>query len=233
MPTLPDLSVILPAFNEQAVISGTLNKVIQYTARSGAKKEIIVVNDGSTDKTKEIVEAMQKEHPEIKLINHASNLGYGQALRSGFNGAVCEWLFLMDSDGQFDINELDALNNYAKDYDLIIGWRKRRADAWHRRLFGFGYTLTMNILFGMRFKDIDCAFKLFRKSAWQKVQPITSTDHKIFTVEWLWRSKKSGLKIKEIPVSHYPRQQGKPTGARPDVVWQMFKALWQMRFSKR
>ena len=113
---------------------------------------------------------------------------------------------------------------------MVIGYRAKRADAWHRRFFAEGYVMVMNVLFGMHIRDIDCAFKLFRKSAWRAAQPITSHDHKMFSVEWLWNSTRKHLRIKELPAEHYPRLKGVQTGARPDVIVQMLKALFRLRF---
>jgi glycosyltransferase involved in cell wall biosynthesis len=225
-----DVSIVLPAYNEEAVISETLGRIFEYIGAQNTDFEIIVVNDGSADRTHDIVAGFRSFHPQLKLVDHPKNKGYGEALRSGFDAATKDWIFLMDSDGQFDITELDNLAEYASANDMVLGYRARRADSWHRVFFGWGYTTLMNMLFGMKFKDIDCAFKLFRRSAWQAAKPVKSSDHKMFTVEWLWHSKKAGLRIKELPVNHYPRIKGKQTGARADVIWQMLRALVKLRF---
>ena len=223
------LSVVLPAYNEEAVIAETIAGVLAYGRKRGISFEIIVVNDGSRDRTAAIVEDLQSAHAEVCLVTHSQNKGYGEALRSGFDAASMDWIFLMDADGQFDITQLDEFMLYAEGHDMVIGYREHRADALHRVIYGWGFTLLMNLLFDMRYVDIDCAFKLFRRSAWKAVQPIASTDHKIFTVEWLWRAKRVGLKIKELPVRHYPRMKGSQTGARLDVIWEMLKSLLKLR----
>jgi glycosyltransferase involved in cell wall biosynthesis len=187
------------------------------------------VNDGSHDRTRTVVEDLQRTHAEIRLVNHTQNKGYGEALRSGFNAASMDWLFLMDSDGQFDIAQLDEFMPYTHKHDMVLGFRERRADALYRVLYGWGFTFLMNLFFDMHYKDIDCAFKLLRRSAWKAVQPIASTDHKVFTVEWLWRAKRAGLHTKELPVRHYPRTKGTQTGARADVIWQMIRSLAMLR----
>jgi glycosyl transferase family 2 len=224
-----NLSIVLPAYNEEAVIAETIAGVLAYGRQRGIPLQIIVVNDGSRDRTAAIVEDLRNVHSEIHLVTHGRNKGYGEALRSGFDAASMGWIFLMDADGQFDITQLGEFLPYAEGNDMVIGYRKRRADALHRVIYGWGFTLLMNLLFDMRYEDIDCAFKLFRTSAWKRVQPIASTDHKIFTVEWLWRAKCRGLKIKELPVRHYQRTKGTQTGARLDVISQMLKSLLKLR----
>ena len=226
---LSSLSIVLPAYNEEAVIAETITAVLAYGHKRGLLLQIIVVNDGSRDRTAAIVRDLRSVHPEIELVTHIRNKGYGEALRSGFDAASMEWNFLMDADGQFDITQLDEFVPHAKMHDMVIGYREHRADALHRVIYGWGFTLLMNLLFDIRYADIDCAFKLFRRSAWKAVQPITSTDHKIFTVEWLWRAKGAGLNIKELPVRHYRRVKGSQTGARADVIWQMLKNLLKLR----
>ncbi len=227
--SLSSLSMVLPAYNEEAVIAETISRVLAYGRKRGIPFEIIVINDGSRDCTPAIVRDLQSAHAEIRLVSHRQNKGYGEALRSGFDAASMDWIFLMDSDGQFDIAQLDEFMPWAEGHDMVIGYREHRADALHRVVFGWGFTLLMNLLFDMRYADIDCAFKLFRRSAWKAVQPIASTDHKIFTVEWLWKAKRSGLNIKELPIRHYQRIKGTQTGARLDVIWQMLGSLLRLR----
>lgn len=229
---ITNLSVVLPAYNEEAVIAETVAGVLAYGRERGIDLEVLVVNDGSLDRTGAVAREIQRANSEIVLVTHEKNRGYGEALRSGFNAASKEWIFLMDADGQFDINELDAFVPFSEAYDMIIGYRAYRADPLHRVIFGWGFTLLMNALFGMRFKDIDCAFKLFRRSCWLSVQPIASTDHKIFTVEWLLRSKRARLRINQLPVRHLPRLKGSQTGARIDVIWQMAPSLLKLRFAR-
>ena len=227
---LASLSIVLPAYNEEAVIADTVRHVITQGEKYGCAFEIIVVNDGSRDNTPRIVEDLCTHDARIRVVHHNINKGYGEALRSGFATATKEWIFLMDADGQFDMTNLEEFFPHTDTHDMLLGYREKRADTPLRVLLGWGYTTCMNVLFAMRFKDIDCAFKLFRRSAWKAVQPITSTDHKIFSTEWLWKSAQRKLRIKELPIPHYPRRAGVSTGAKPDIIWEMFKALIKLRF---
>ncbi|HBE90441.1 MAG TPA: glycosyltransferase family 2 protein [Candidatus Andersenbacteria bacterium] len=223
------LSVVLPMFNEERAITGTLENVSSYLTKSGALYEIIVVDDGSKDGSVGAVNSLIKKGALIKLIQHSHNQGYGEALWTGFNAARLERILLMDSDGQFRIESVEQLWPFADEFDVVVGTRRNRADGGLRRMFSWGYTLLINLLFGLSLKDIGCGFKLFKREVWVKIQPINSRDHKIFTVEWMWRLKQRGVKIKEVAVTHFSRQGGRPTGARWDVVWQMLKALVALR----
>lgn len=229
---LSSLSVVLPAYNEEGALPSTLRSVLAYMRDRRLRAEVIVVDDGSRDRTAEVVTDAQRDSPEIRLIRHERNRGYGEALRSGFSAAQSEWIFLMDADGQFDITNLDSFLPSTDDADMILGYREHRADRWSRRVLTWGYTRLMGMLFHLPLRDHDCAFKLFRRSTWEAAQPIRSTDHKIFTVEWLSNSLRRGARMKELPVHHYPRTTGQATGARLDVIWTMVKALvrlWRRR----
>lgn len=223
------LSVVLPAYNEEAVIERVVGRVVSYLRAKDIPCEVLVVDDGSTDRTGERVQALRQRYPEVRLLTHARNRGYGEALRSGFGEARNAWVLLMDADGQFDIGSCDAFLVRVEEADMIIGFRANRADPFFRAAFTFLYTKVVSVLFGLPFRDPGCAFKLFRRSAWHAAQPVRSTDHKVFTVEWLLNARRAGLTIVECPVSHHPRTSGRSTGARPDVIWKTLAALLDLR----
>lgn len=230
---ISSLSVVLPCFNEELVIQETLEKSISYLRRLSFPFEVIVVNDGSLDRTCEILEELRGLYPEMLLVHHAKNRGYGQAIASGFNAARNEWLFLMDADGQFDIRELDSLLPFASGYDMVLGYRASRADPWHRVLFTRWYQWTLRGCMGLRLRDVGCAFKLFSRKSWRASQPIHSRDHKIFIAEWLYKSIQNRCRYQEVAVSHYPRLRGRATGARLDVIGVTLKALVSLVWRER
>lgn len=223
------ISVMLPAYNEAEVIEDTINKILLYLRHSSLEGEIIVVDDGSEDETGAKARQLADRDGRVRVISHDQNKGYGEALRSGFNAAQKEWIFLMDADGQFDIRELNSFLPWTGDFDMIAGYRANRADPLVRAIFTWGYNVLLKILFTLPVRDIGCAFKLFKRSLWIEVQPIESEDHKIFSVEFIWKAKKLGARIKELPVRHFVRQGGKATGSRGDVVWAMIRAMVQLR----
>lgn len=224
------LSVVLPAYNEAGVIRDVITSIRVYLKDRFRLYEIIVVDDGSTDHTAtELGRFSKDEH--IRIVRHKWNRGYGEALRSGFSAARLDWVLLMDADGQFHIQSLDRFWENTTEADVIIGFRERRADSWFRVLFTWVYIKLINLFFSMRFRDVGCGFKLFRRDTWLAVQPIVARDHKIFSVEWLWKLSQAGFRISELPVSHYPRRSGRPTGARIGVVAGMVRELIRLRLA--
>ncbi len=226
------LSVVLPAYNEAENIGRVIANVLEYLSDRQICYEIIVVNDGSTDKTKEIVIELAAQNDHIHLINHPRNLGYGSALRSGFEQAMHEYIFLTDGDGQFEISDLDQFLPYIRNSQgqilskIVIGYRAKRADMFLRSLNAWMYHLFIQWVLGLKVKDIDCAFKLFPRSVYQAVKPIKS-DGALFSAELL--GKMHDLPIIELPVKHLPRKFGLATGANLKVILTMFWECWQLK----
>jgi len=222
------LSVVLPAYNEEKNIEKTVNDAFLYLEKNVSDYEIIVVNDGSVDGTREVVERLSLSNPKIVLVNHPINLGYGSALRSGFERASLDYIFFMDSDGQFDISDIDRFLRYIEDYNVIVGYRGKRADPFIRSLNTWLYHLYIRFLFGLKLRDMDCAFKLFPRAAYYDIRPIKSGGA-LFSAELLIKLGKKGFKIKEVPVRHFPRRFGKQTGANLKVILRMFKECWKLK----
>lgn len=222
------LSVVLPAYNEEENIEHTVNSCLIYLDKKFGDYEVVVVNDGSSDKTSEIVQRLTLNNSKIKLINHDINRGYGSALRTGFDNSIMDFIFFMDSDGQFDISELSQLIEKIEDNTAVIGYRRKRADTSIRLLNQKLYHQYIKIIFGLGVRDIDCAFKIFARSSYEKIKPIKS-DGALFSAELLIKLLRSGLKIVEVPVNHYPRQFGSQTGANLGVIFKMFKESWKFR----
>ena len=160
---LKEISVFFPAYNEEANISSTVEKAIDFLPAVADKWEIIVVNDGSKDKTEEVVKTLIKKEKRISLINHYPNKGYGEAIKSGLYGAKYEWIFYTDSDGQFNFEEINNFIPATENSQIIVGFRINRQDSLIRKIFGWGWTQLSNILLGIKVKDVDCAFKLVKK----------------------------------------------------------------------
>lgn len=224
------ISVVLPTHNEEENITKIVLDCILFLRKTFSVFEIIVVNDGSNDKTKEIVEQLLSDNKSVKLVNHAVNKGYGSALRSGFENSVNDYIFFMDSDGQFDINDLKFLLNRLSwgCNEAAIGYRKKRADNYIRKLNQFLYHQYIKFFFGLEVKDIDCAFKLFPREVYNMVKPIKS-DGALFSAELLLKLVKNGVHLNEVPVSHYPRKFGDSSGADIAVIFKMFKESWKYK----
>jgi glycosyltransferase involved in cell wall biosynthesis len=222
------ISVVLPAYNEVENIEHTIDSSALYLAGRSIDYEIIVVNDGSTDGTDRLVEELARQNPRIRLINHPQNLGYGSALRSGFERASLDYIFLMDSDGQFDISDLDRFLPHINEFNAIIGYREKRADSIVRSLNAWMYHIFIHIVFDLKAKDMDCAFKLFPRDIYRAIRPIQSNGA-LFSAEFLLKFHMHGFSILEIPVRHFPRQFGTQTGASLRVIFKMFKECWRLK----
>ena len=224
------ISAVLPAYNEEAAIERTVLDVASVLSGLVQEFEVIVVDDGSRDGTARVLEDLQSRYPELPLVvvTHPRNRGYGAALASGFDAARKDLIFLTDGDRQFDVAELAAfLPALDPGTDLVIGWRRQRADPPLRRLNAFGWRLLVNGLFGYTARDVDCAFKLFRRRVWEGLT--VHARGATFSAELLVKARRRGYRVRELPVSHYPRAAGRPTGARPAVIARAFRELFRLR----
>jgi glycosyltransferase involved in cell wall biosynthesis len=218
------LSIILPAHNEEVAIRETVCSVRDTVSAWTQDFEMIVVNDGSTDKTRTIVEKMASEDKRIRLINHAENQGYGAALVSGFAAITKELAFFMDSDGQFDIRDLEHFFPLIEAYDAVLGYRIQRRDAWMRKLNAWGWKMLVRLVFGLRVRDIDCAFKLYRSAFFRTCR--LETRGAMINTEILYKFTQAGYTYTEVGVRHLPRLGGRASGARLTVILRAFRELF-------
>ena len=217
METLQALSVVVPLFNEEENVEATVEEVRAKILPRVPLCEIILVDDGSRDRTASMCDALAAAHPRlVRTIHHPQNLGYGAALRSGFAAATHPVIFYTDGDIQFDLAEIDRLLPLLEGADIVTGYRINRQDPWHRRLNAGTYNLVMRVLFGVKLRDLDCAFKLYRKTIFDVIH--TKSDGILISGEILVQAVQHGLVIREVGVTHYPRQRGTPTGNKPLVV---------------
>jgi glycosyltransferase involved in cell wall biosynthesis len=223
------LSAVLPAYNEEAIIERTVRHVSGVLSGLVSDFEVIVTNDGSRDRTGAILADLARREPDLRLrvVTHERNCGYGAALASGFDAASKDLIFLTDGDKQFDVSELaDFLPAMDAQTDLVIGWRRNRADPPLRLLNAWGWKTLVNTLFGYTARDVDCAFKLFRRSVWDSLT--VHARGATFSAEFLVKARRLGFRVRELPVSHYPRTAGSPTGARLSVIVRAFVELFHL-----
>jgi glycosyltransferase involved in cell wall biosynthesis len=167
-----------------------------------------VVDDGSRDQTGIILDRLARELPYLRVIHHNKNMGYGNALISGFRNAGKDLIFYTDGDGQYDVREIHTLlANLAPGIDLVNGYKIRRADAWYRIWLGTLYRLAMNRLFGLSIRDVDCDFRLFRRYIFQRIS--LESPSGVICVEMAKKFELAGFRMAEVPVSHYPRKYGR------------------------
>lgn len=210
------LSVILPAYNEEALIATTLSMVMSVLTTWMQDFEVIVVNDGSKDRTAEMVARLAAYDRRIRLINHPVNKGYGAALVTGFESVTKELTFFMDSDGQFDIRDLIRFFPLIEEYGAVVGYRRDRQDTWMRKLNAWGWKHLVGFIFGVQVRDIDCAFKLFRTEFFRRQR--LETRGAMINAEILYKLARAGYTYTEVGVQHLPRRAGKATGAKPTVI---------------
>jgi glycosyltransferase involved in cell wall biosynthesis len=222
------LTVSLPAYNEQDNIGPMVHLVRDQVGPLVEDLEIIVVDDGSADDTASVVAAIAQEDPRVRLIRHPVNQGYGAAVYDGVWAATKECIFFTDSDRQFSLEELPRFMARLAEADLVIGYRYARSDPWFRRLFGQGWSWLVNLMFGYTARDVDCAYKLFRRQVIETIQ--VDSRGATFSAEFLVRAKRAGLRIVEEPVSHHPRVAGSQTGANPRVILRAFRELAKLRW---
>ena len=210
---IKSLSVFFPTYNEEGNIKSTVTKAKAVLQKYVENWEILIVNDGSTDRTKEISEELSMEDERIKVFNHEVNRGYGASLKSGFYNAKYPWIVFTDSDGQFDFSEINSFfeKQQETNADLVIGYYKKRRVSKFKIITSRMWEIAVMILFGLHVHDIDCGFKLVSKTVIDKIPKLESERGAFISSEFLIKAKKSGFKIVEIPVTHLPRLQGKGT----------------------
>ena len=227
-----NLSVFFPAFNEEENIEKTLNDALKVLDGLNLKNyEIIVVDDGSKDKTVSIVKELSKENPKVRLVEHKSNQGYGNALKTGFKEAKYEWIAFADSDGQFDFSEITKFLEEADNADFVLGYRIKRADSVLRTFFTWVWKMVAKILLGLSAKDYSCGFKLIKRESYKKTLPLIAGE-KVTQIEMLVKANRLGFRFAEVGVHHYPRKFGTQTGADLKVVikslFDLIKLWWKL-----
>ncbi len=221
------LSLVLPAHNEEDNIGLVVSQALEVLPRFTSNFEIVVVNDGSRDQTRQILDALADAHPEVKPIHHEVNRGYGGALVSGFKATSGDYVMFMDSDRQFDINDLALLSPFVGSFDIVAGFRRERNDPLHRRINAEVFNTVVRTLYGVHMRDIDCAFKVFRG---EMLRGITLTSSgALINTEMQARLRRKGATLQQVAVNHYPRVAGTATGADPGVIAHAMKetlTLW-------
>ncbi|MCS6884260.1 MAG: glycosyltransferase family 2 protein [Acidobacteriota bacterium] len=214
---------VLPAYNEEENIETAARNLLEVLRKLPfEEREVIIVNDGSTDRTGEIADRLSTELPEIRVIHHPKNLGYAKALKSGFTNARSDLIFYTDSDNQFDVREIKNFIAPIEDYDIVCGFRIYRYDPLTRLFLSWGFNLLVRIIFRIRVRDIDCAFKLFRREVFEKV---TIESEKFFVdAEILAKARYHKFSMTELGVRHYPRMAGR-SSVRPSHIFYTLKEL--------
>jgi glycosyltransferase involved in cell wall biosynthesis len=222
-PNTESLSVFFPCYNEQDNVRRVYQSAVVVLENIGVNYQLIFVDDGSRDRTAKVVDDIAAADPRVSVVHHPTNLGYGAALQSGFRAATKKLVFYTDGDGQFDLNELPALIPLMKHYDIVSCFRLDRRENLIRKFNAWCWTRFVCFLFHLRLKDINCAFKLFKREVFDNLE-LRSTGALINT-EILARAIRRGYTITQVGVHHLPRTSGRSTGSRPDVIFRAFREL--------
>ena len=213
----PGISVFFPAYNDAATIRALVTKALNVLPTLTDDFEVIVVNDGSSDGTRAKLDALAKSHPELRVVHHSRNEGYGAALRSGFSAAQKDLIFYTDGDGQYDVRELQVLYPLlTSEVDVVNGFKIKRADNRSRKILGALYNSLARLFFLLPIRDVDCDFRLIRRSAVAPLK-LTVTSGAI-CVELVYQLHRNGCRFAEVPVHHYPRPHGRSEFFTPDRV---------------
>jgi glycosyltransferase involved in cell wall biosynthesis len=223
-----NISVFYPTYNEEANIEALVTRTVETLKRVAGKWEVIIVDDGSKDKTGEVAQMLVKKFPGVRHVRHEKNRGYGGAVKTGLKEAKLDWIFFTDGDGQFDVAELELLVPAAESAEMVAGYRINRQDPLLRKLNAFAWGTLVRTLFGLhgKVRDIDCAFKLFQRRVVDQCE--FKAEGAMISTELLVRAKKMGYRFHEVGVHHYPRKAGKQTGANPKVILRAFKELFNL-----
>lgn len=230
-----NLSIFFPFWNEEKNIVNVVKKAIPVAKKIANKWEIIIIDDGSSDRTLQIANNLAKNNPNLKVIHHEKNRGYGAALKSGFENSKYDLIVFNDGDGQFDFSQIDRFIEKINPVDLVIGYRKKRHDHPFRHLLMNLLKIWDFVFFNFYFRDIDCGFKLFKKETLSKIMPFKS-EGAMITTEILAKAKRANLKIGEVPVTHYPRIYGDQSGGNLRVVIrairESFVLWWDLNYGR-
>ncbi len=228
VPARLSLSLVLPCFNEEPNLRTTIADAQEWFALNDVDGEIIAVNDGSSDGSKQLLEQLRSEVPNLRVVEHDKNRGYGAAIRSGCDQATKQWIAFMDADGQFKARDFERLLPLTDEADYVTGIRAKRADTVQRWLNSRMYNLLVQVLLGVHPSDINCGMKIFRRAIWPTIRPVHATGA-LINAEMFYAMRGAHIPFREALVPHYPRLAGKPTGANLRVILRTFKELWKLK----
>ncbi|MFO8057583.1 MAG: glycosyltransferase family 2 protein [bacterium] len=220
------ISAVLPAHNEQGNLEGVIGALVPALEKHSSGFEVIVVDDGSADGTFEVASRLAGDDPRIRPVRHEENQGYGAALRTGFDAAQKDWMFFMDADGQFEPADLEKLVRLAGTSRFVAGERTSRQDPFHRLLYGRLFSGAMRLLFGIKARDVNCAFKLFQKDiikGWSFVSRGALINTELFLAARL-----KGIEPVQVPVTHLPRAAGRSSGGSLPVILRAAVEVWRL-----
>jgi glycosyltransferase involved in cell wall biosynthesis len=202
------VSIFFPCYNDWGTMAGMVLMTLRTARKLGLDFDLTIVDDGSAEHTQNLLEEIALRFPEVRILRHEKNRGYGGALRSGFAAATKDWIFYTDGDAQYDVRELEALIEKAvPEVDIVQGYKIARGDPLHRKIIGRVYHWGVKIAFGLPYRDVDCDFRLIRRRVFDKIK--LHHDSGVICVEMMTKIDRAGFRGVEVPVHHYQRAHGK------------------------
>jgi Glycosyl transferase family 2 len=227
------IAIVMPAYREEANLARTVRDFLATAESLGVPHSIIVVNDGSSDRTGEIADQLAADYPgRVYAVHHEINRGYGHAVSTGIRAALGRfshrWLFLTDSDGQFRSDDLAMFLEEARREraDAVVGYRPQRADPLHRRINAFLWTRLSGLMLPVGVRDVDCAYKLIDRRLLHGVS--LNGGGATISPEIISNLRMQGARIIERPVRHFPREHGEQTGANLRVILRSLAGLMRL-----
>lgn len=220
------LTITYPCYNEEGNVERVTRNAVTIGRKFTSDLEVVVVNDGSRDRTGEIADRLAAEFPEVKVVHNKPNQGYGGALSAGFRAATKNWIFYTDGDGQFDMNEIGDILPLLETHDIVSCYRLDRKDPFMRKANAFAWSLLVNAIFRIGLRDIDCAFKIYPKTFIDDIE--MRSKGALIDTEMLAKARRRGMSIAQRGVHHYPRTAGSQTGANLKVILRAFKELFKL-----
>ncbi|HMQ33211.1 MAG TPA: glycosyltransferase family 2 protein [Chloroflexaceae bacterium] len=227
----PSITAFFPAFNDAGTIGSMVVSAIETLEAVTDDYEVIVVENGSTDYTVQVLESLAEHYPRLRVLPHRQPLGYGGALRVGFASATKDLIFYTDGDAQYDPRELTLLLPAMRDdIDIVNGWKIDRSDPLHRKIIGRVYHHTVKLLFGFKLRDVDCDFRLIRREVFDVVE--LESDSGTICLELVKKLQDAGYRFAEVPVHHYHRTYGESQFFNFPRLWrtgvQLIQLWWKL-----
>ncbi len=227
------VSLVIPAHNEAANLPGVISAAREELTRVADRFNIVLVDDGSTDDTVAVArKAMGEESALLRIVTHPTKAGYGVTVADGLRAAEGDWVAFMDGDGQFDPHDLRRLVALSASADLIAGWRVHRADPWHRSVVSRTFNVLVTILYGIHYRDVDCGFKLMRRSVLDAAAPLRARSA-LLNTELYFKCQGSGLTVAQVGLTHHPRLAGVRSGGRLRPILRAIAEVVRLRLELR
>jgi glycosyltransferase involved in cell wall biosynthesis len=219
----PSISFFCPAYYDEKNLPRLIPEVSKLLSEIAEQYEIIIIEDGSPDDTGKVADELAGRYPNVRVIHHPKNLGYGATLAEGWKTGKLDWIFYTDGDRQYDVSEFRLFLPYLENYDALIGYRKHRVLSGSRKIQSATYNWLIRALFGLNFRDIDCSFKIIRRSVLDRIN--LRSRSAFIDAELLIKLQQLGARTLELPVTHFPRAHGRASGASLSVVMQTIREI--------